>query len=534
MMKNILLEIVFLTLIVANFSLPQWSNDPNNNLVVAVGWDPHIVSDSAGGCYITYNYGSFYPQKLAVERLDKYGYKPWAERKQILGELPEQWQAEIIEDGEGGVIISYQDNQVIGMTEFITRVRVQRVDSNGNFLWGQIGVRVSLEEINHGGQDIVSDGYGGAVVIWVNNDAEYKVNRISSTGERMWGDSGIVLGINGYGDPPLLVRTTANKYVASPERNIYKYFDEDGNVFYTGSIVWLENIISDGYGGIVISSRGGQWPNNWQLRAQRKDSLGNSLWEEPHIVVAESLYINTRNKIIKNDGLYFFSWSGKRNGIDNIAQFQGLRADGNKIYGDTSMSINSNTQLSIAGIVPSENVKTIIIWNDATISSSTIAQLYDTLGNKLWNENSIVVSNPAIAYQTYTTDARGGFIIGGTVNEFTVIAQQVSKYGKLGEIITSGYEESTENLPFELILFQNYPNPFNSQTNVKYAIPSEGYVKMELYNVIGELIKTIVDTYHQKGIYTVTLSSNTLPSGIYFYKIKTDTKSLIKKLIIIK
>ena len=80
----------------------QWSTDPNNNLVIAVGWDPHIASDSAGGCYISYNYDSFYPQKLAIERLDKYGYKPWGEKKQILGELPEQWQAEIIEDGEGG------------------------------------------------------------------------------------------------------------------------------------------------------------------------------------------------------------------------------------------------------------------------------------------------------------------------------------------------------------------------------------------------------------------------------------------------
>ncbi|MCZ7612689.1 MAG: hypothetical protein M5T52_03870 [Ignavibacteriaceae bacterium] len=62
----------------------QWSTDPNNNLVVAVGWDPHIVSDSAGGCYITYNYGSFYPQKLAVERLDKYGYKPWGDKNKYL------------------------------------------------------------------------------------------------------------------------------------------------------------------------------------------------------------------------------------------------------------------------------------------------------------------------------------------------------------------------------------------------------------------------------------------------------------------
>ena len=91
-----------------NVIFPQWSTDPNNNLIVGYGQDPHICSDSAGGCYITYNHETtWYPQKLAVERLDKYGYKLWGTMRQILGELPEQWQAEIIEDSEGGVIVSY-------------------------------------------------------------------------------------------------------------------------------------------------------------------------------------------------------------------------------------------------------------------------------------------------------------------------------------------------------------------------------------------------------------------------------------------
>jgi hypothetical protein len=524
-------------LIVSSLKLfPQWSTDPNNNLIVDYGQDPKICSDSTGGCYITYDYHSTsYPRWLALERLDKYGYKPWGINKRILGELPEQWQAEIIEDGEGGVIVSYEDNEWIPPYDFTTRVRVQKVDSNGSFLWGQTGVRVSVEEINHGGQDIVSDGYGGAVVLWVNNDAEYKVNRISSTGERIWGDSGIVLGINGYGDPSLLVRTTGNKYVASPERNMYKYFDENGNVFYTGSVVWLENIISDGYGGIIITSRGGQWPDNWQLRAQRKDSLGNSLWEEPHIVVAESLYINTRNKIRNNDGLYFFSWSGKRNGIDIIAQFQALRLDGSKLFPDGGISISNYLPLSIAGIIPSELSKTIIIWNnDPNLPDSSLAQVYDTLGNKIWNENGIVIAHPAISYQGYTIDRNGGFIIGGIINEFTVVAQQVSKYGNLGEIITSMTREDQEIFPTELTLYQNYPNPFNSSTVISYSIPREGKVTLELYNAIGELIITIINGHFDEGMHIVSLSSDNLPSGVYLYKLQTDTQVLIKKLLIIK
>ena len=492
-----------ITLIILTISLQaQWSTDPNNNLIVGYGLDPHICSDSADGCYITYDYNSTsYPRWLALERLDKYGYKPWGTLKRILGELSGQSKAEIIEDGEGGVIISYEDREeTIGWT---ARIRVQRVDSNGNFLWGPTEVKVTLDEINQGSQKIVNDGEGGAVVIWVNTIAEYKVNRISSDGQRMWGDSGIVLGINGYYDPAILVRTTGNNYVASAERNTYKYFDENGNVFYTGSVVWLENIMSDGNGGIVISSRGGQWPDNWQLRAQRKDSFGNSLWQEPHIVVAESLYINTRNKITRNNELYYFSWSGKRNGIDDIAQFQALRLDGSKLFSDGGISINDDLPLSIAGIIPSELGKTIFIWNnDPNLPDSTLAQIYDTLGNKIWDESGIVIAHPAISYQGYTIDRNGGFIISGIINNFTVVAQQVSKYGNLGEIITSISQEYQELFPSETNLYQNFPNPFNPSTLIEFSLPEDvANVKLSIYNALGEKVAELVNTSLQTGRY---------------------------------
>ena len=60
----------------------------------------------------------------------------------------------------------------------------------------------------------------------------------------------------------------------------------------------------------------------------------------------------------------------------------------------------------------------IFIWgNSASLPDTTLAQMYDTLGNKLWNEiwneDGIVVAHPSIGHQTYTTDGKGGFIIGG-------------------------------------------------------------------------------------------------------------------------
>ena len=160
--------------------------------------------------------------------------------------------------------------------------------------------------------------------------------------------------------------------------------------------------------------------------------------------------------------------------------------------------------------------------------------MYDTLGNKIWNENGIIVSHPRMTYQQYSTDGSGGFIVVGLINNFTVVAQQVNKYGKLGEIITNISSEENKVIENELTLIQNFPNPFNSSSTIQYIVPADEDILIELFNTLGEKVKTLVNRFHTQGVYTVNLSSNELSSGIYLYKLQTETKSLTKKLIIIK
>src|ERR1041385_61022 len=141
-------------------SYAQWSTDPTNNLIVGYGLLPELASDSAGGCYITYEQNLSYPRHLVLERLNRYGYKPWGSGKQITGLLPEQSSAKVVEDGSNGVIVSFQDIEITGgpgNLQFTELLRVQRVDSNGNFLWGLNGVRVSLSDSQQSSQAIVSD-----------------------------------------------------------------------------------------------------------------------------------------------------------------------------------------------------------------------------------------------------------------------------------------------------------------------------------------------------------------------------------------
>ncbi|MDP2366486.1 MAG: T9SS type A sorting domain-containing protein, partial [Ignavibacteria bacterium] len=485
-----------------------------------------------GGCYITYDYENiYYPRKLALERLNKYGYKPWGTMKQILGESPQQYRAKIIEDGEGGAIISYIDRYE-NLPLWTQRVRVQRVDSSGNFLWGQTGVRVTLDNINQGDHHLTTDGNGGCVIAWQDVNYTYFINKIDRGGNRLWGNNGITLNIGGANAQPIVIKAADGNYYLQAGTIIYR-INQNGEILNQFSSTILGQPVPDPEGGIVLSNKvwTGMIP---KLVAQRKDSLGNNLWQEPYVEVADSLHINTQLRIQKNKEYFYFGWSGKKEGVDQVAQFQALRLDGSILFDQGSIAL-INRQSSLNSIVPSDSNKTIFIyWNHPNLPDSTLAQLYDTLGNKIWDQDDVLVGHPAIVSQSFATDGRSGFIIGGTKNEFTIVVQQVSKFGNLGEIITSVLQEYQEIFPSKTVLYQNYPNPFNSSTVIKYQIPEEKKVRINLYNILGEKIKSFIDEYKNAGTYSLTINSDELPSGVYLYTLETGLQVLAKKLTIIK
>lgn len=85
-------------------------------------------------------------------------------------------------------------------------------------------------------------------------------------------------------------------------------------------------------------------------------------------------------------------------------------------------------------------------------------------------------------------------------------------------------------------LFQNYPNPFNPVTRIKYSIPEDCYVTVELFNAIGERVGAIEDGMKPKGTYELTLSfeDKRLGSGVYIYTLKAGTKFMSRKMLLLK
>jgi len=88
--------------------------------------------------------------------------------------------------------------------------------------------------------------------------------------------------------------------------------------------------------------------------------------------------------------------------------------------------------------------------------------------------------------------------------------------------------------PFEYSLEQNYPNPFNPGTNIKYSIPTEGFVNLAVYNLLGKEVALLVNGVQEAGRYEVDFDASNLASGIYVYSLRTGSFNLVKKMMLMK
>lgn len=89
-------------------------------------------------------------------------------------------------------------------------------------------------------------------------------------------------------------------------------------------------------------------------------------------------------------------------------------------------------------------------------------------------------------------------------------------------------------LPASDILYQNYPNPFNPYTTIEYYLVKPAAVRISIYDVLGREIKTILSGLQKAGQHKLKLSGENLPSGIYFYKLESESFTGTKKMIILR
>jgi hypothetical protein len=128
-------------------------------------------------------------------------------------------------------------------------------------------------------------------------------------------------------------------------------------------------------------------------------------------------------------------------------------------------------------------------------------------------------------------------ILDDTLDCLWGLGTDISDMGAYGGNINIdvGIEDNTlAALPDQFIIIQNYPNPFNASTNIKYYLPETEYVLIEIYDILGKKVKTLLDKVMQAGEHSVVFDADNFSSGIYFYKFDTENYSDAKSMVLIK
>lgn len=99
---------------------------------------------------------------------------------------------------------------------------------------------------------------------------------------------------------------------------------------------------------------------------------------------------------------------------------------------------------------------------------------------------------------------------------------------------SKAFSFTTEAAPIEFKLEQNYPNPFNGTTKFIYSLSNKSKINVQLFNVLGETVATLLDSEIEPGTYFLTVDSARLSSGIYFYQMKAGDFVQTKKMILLR
>ena len=158
--------------------------------------------------------------------------------------------------------------------------------------------------------------------------------------------------------------------------------------------------------------------------------------------------------------------------------------------------------------------KVLLKWSTATETNNLGFEVERKLKNQEWVNIAFIEGNG-------TTTELNNY---SYVDDYSILPYEGTVLYRLKQVDYDGSFEYSNQLavnlkfiPSQYYVSQNYPNPFNPSTTIKYSIPEESQVKINIYNSIGEVVANLVNDVHQPGNYNVSWNAQNYPSGIYFY-----------------
>ena len=526
------LALFSLSFIISQISFSQWSTKPyaDSGLDVCPGFNPGIVTFDDGSSIVLGLLSSY----IYAQKLDPAGYKVWPQPIMVFhndssdisvgSELSAQtW---FCSDDDGGVILYWEDYRGAYYTQDGAKngtTYLQRVDKDGNVRWGNEGIQVN--DLMSGLKDarIATDDSGGCVLIWTEWGFNYpgapnknylKFARYDANGNRLWMQ---IMDSTFSGTDPFYPYDVTRggeyyyfRYAIGSAGNYQKAINNNGelssaktqpiseieiskdqNIFFSDLTVFPTHVYK-------ISKVNYQSDTNWV----KTFSFQNYCSDKGGMLIPDNKGGTYLTHVCNDTLLYFDS-------LGNLFF---------KKYNDIDFGIY---------FFPDGDEGLLVI-------NSTTARRYDSSTKMIWSDSVVFLSDPGNAYSPYfKPDNNGGLIIAYWSTQGGIYAQHTGRLGKLG--IISNVKNKPIQTPVAFKLLQNYPNPFNGLTQIQYSLDAKSKIRLNIYDVLGKKVATIVDATQEKGTYSVNVELPNSASGAYFYRLMNEGKiQITRKMLLAK
>ncbi|MCL4510987.1 MAG: T9SS type A sorting domain-containing protein [Bacteroidetes bacterium] len=146
---------------------------------------------------------------------------------------------------------------------------------------------------------------------------------------------------------------------------------------------------------------------------------------------------------------------------------------------------------------------------------------------------STVLDTPRVGFVAAEGEDGKIYLFGGVSPDYKAGQFPISSVGTIS--VLTAVKETPNTTPTNFKLSQNYPNPFNPTTTIEFNVPLPGAkISLDVYNILGENVKTLVNGYLQGGRHVASFDGRNMPSGTYIYRLQTENGSTYRKMVLIK
>ncbi|HNX00452.1 MAG TPA: T9SS type A sorting domain-containing protein [Candidatus Cloacimonadota bacterium] len=446
-------------------------------------------------------------------------------------------------------------------------LRAQLIDAQGNPLWGENGLNISGPQSISQIMPCITYQDGAYYFAWIRFDNKddpnsaimgqkvvngqlqwsadcvhisdpdrwvYEVNMVSSGRYFTWteyDDSGM----------RLKVQHLTPEGIAAPGWPQYGRNVDDYEAYNSQ----YEPLISSDEEGVYLSWLDNRSAVSYQLYAQKISANGQVMWNPNSIVVFDQSTELFQRLQILSDNQILFCWSIESQPASGLLS---------KIYDHAGTMIADNTPfLGTPNVSYFDDLSGCRFDNGGYLFTVVTNSGESILHNLYMADNGILIgsANGSLIHTPFPF-IRSSNIVSHGENAYIAWAEYANRLDnqstsnsdikglylqKLNNETVGTHDPTTPATLFSLS--QNYPNPFNPETTIKYTLPVQANVKLDIYNVKGQKVRTLLDDRQTAGNHEITWygtddHDKSVSSGVYFYRLTTGNKTIMKKMVMVK